>query len=561
MGIFMVVSAAVLPLVIAGFRTAATARDVSQTKGVAQAQIEKMRDLPFFVGYAAGDYKDVLDTYYRDRTAPTTATPSCGGATLSALPGVDWTGYVNGGVSGTVGHCSWEPSGPLYRTVVNPVSAPGLGVFAMTISAQFLSSATPPAAVDVSSSYTSHPTPTTGKDSPPSTQLGVTIAVFYKTPSGIRYNVTYSQVEQSTPISPLVTSEGQTSTIRISSALADGSNILEQLGVVSLSGELFTGSRVVATVSSGTAGSSLGQQISGASLNLVAPADTTSTSANADNVAFPTSGCTYQCFGKTAVDQVSALANNGLPRAGTATAPVRAMIPAGTNSDGFRFSNGSSGTRLMLDNSKPMVSLDTSVSGAMPVVSDCQVPTTGSGNAAYLTGTGYLNATSSSVSSCGTAQSNTIRLFPTSFAPNGVVQVVLDAATASCNVAAVGGGSVAAGYRATVKYWNGSAYTTVPALKNDNPTDPLAGVNLGASVASGLTLGDYIASWGSSLTSDITSAVTSKSAEVTLPSAISITTQPTRENVSGGTGPHQSDASSAISLDIGAVSCQAGDYR
>jgi len=197
----------------------------------------------------------------------------------------------------------------------------------------------------------------------------------------------------------------------------------------------------------------------------------------------------------------------------------------------------------------------------MPVVSNCQVPTTGSGNAAYLTGTGYLNATSSSVASCGTAQSNTIRLFPTSFAPNGVVQVVLDAATASCNVSTVGGGSVAAGYRATVRYWNGSTYTTVPALKDTNPTDPLAGVNLGASVGTGLTLGDYIASWGSSLTSDITSAVTSKSAEVTLPSAISITSQPTRENVSGGTGPHQADSSSAISLDIGAVSCQAGDYR
>src|SRR6478609_8771002 len=94
MGIFLVVSAAVLPLVLAGFRTAATARDVSQTKGVAQAQIEKMRDLPYYVGRAAGDYKDLLDAYYRDRVAPT-APPSCAAPTLTALPATTWSGYVS----------------------------------------------------------------------------------------------------------------------------------------------------------------------------------------------------------------------------------------------------------------------------------------------------------------------------------------------------------------------------------------------------------------------------------------------------------------------------------
>src|SRR4051794_30558060 len=144
MGIFLVVSAAVLPLVIAGFRTAATARDVSQTKGVAQARMEQMRDLPFFVGANAGDFKDVLDTYY-PRYQTTSPAASCSGTTFTALPPNTWEGYVATGAS----HCSWEPAGPLYRKVVNPVSAPGLGVFAMTISTQFLSSATPPAAVDV----------------------------------------------------------------------------------------------------------------------------------------------------------------------------------------------------------------------------------------------------------------------------------------------------------------------------------------------------------------------------------------------------------------------------
>ncbi|GAB3781022.1 type II secretion system protein [Nocardioides ungokensis] len=552
MGIFLVVSAAILPLVVAGFRTAATARDVSQTKGVAQAQIEKMRDLPYYVGRAAGDYKDLLDTYYRDRNAPG-ITPSCASPTLSSLPPTTWEGYVSN--AGT--HCSWEPTGPLYRKVVNPVSAPGLGVFAMTISTQFLSPATPPVAVDVPSTYTSQ---TAGQDAPPSSQVGVTIAVFYKTPKGVRYNVTYTQVEQAAPINPLITSEAKATTVRVSSALDDDNNLLEQLGVINLSGELFSGSRVVATASSASAGSSLGQQIAGASMNLVAPVDTATTSAISGNVTFPTSGCTYQCFGDTKVDQVSALANNGLPRAGTATAPIRAMIPASTNNDGFRFSNGFSGTRLMLDTSKPMVSLDTSVTGAMADVSNCVVPTTGSGNASYLTGSGFLNATATSVASCGTAQSNTVRLFPTTFAPKGVVQVVLDAATASCSVSG-GAGVATAGYRATVKYWNGSTYTTVPALNDTNTVDPLDSVNLGQSVASGLTLGDYISSWGSAVTTDLKKVTTTKSAEVSVPAVVSIVTKPTRENTPTGTAPHNADLNSAISLDIGAVSCQAGDYR
>ena len=84
--------------------------------------------------------------------------------------------------------------------------------------------------------------------------MGVTIAVFYKTQSGVRYTVTYTQVEQANPIDPLLTSEAKSSTVRVSSAMADGTNLLEQLGVINLSGELFSGSRVVTTASAATAG-------------------------------------------------------------------------------------------------------------------------------------------------------------------------------------------------------------------------------------------------------------------------------------------------------------------
>ena len=562
MAIFMVVSTAAAPVLLAGLRGAATARDVSQTKGVAQGQLEKMREMPFYVGAAAGDFKDVLDTYYRcgptsigaaadcgsNHNVPS-ATPACSASTLTALPPT--TGTWNGYVSVTATHCAWEPAGPLYRVVVNPVVAPGLGAFAMTISSQFLTGGTTPVAKAPAGTYTSR---VAGSDTPPTAQIGVTVAVFYKTASGVRYTSTYSQIEQGNPATPSITTQATASTVRVASALDADTNLLEQLGVVNLTGELYTGSRVVTTASAATAGDSLGQQINGARVNFVAPVDQTSTSATAGNVSYPTSGCAYQCFGDTKVDQASALASNGLPRAGTATAPVRAMIPSATNNNGFQFSNGTGDARLLLRSSEPMVSLDTDSSSPNTVapVSSCDVQASGS-TAAYLVGTGYLDATATGVAACGTAQANTVRLFPTTFAQKGVIRIVLNRSTASCSVTKPGGGAATAASQATVSYWNGTGYTTVPTLASTSTTDPLAGVPLTTVVdtASGLTLGDYVRTWKSATTADVKRSVTSTTAQASIASAVSITTKPTRA----------ADPTSILAIDLGAVSCQASDAR
>ena len=561
MTIFMVVAAAAAPVLVGSLRGAAVARDITQSKGVAQGRIEQMRDLPFYVGQAAGDYKDVLDSYYRcgptasspgcSSNTPSVA-PTCASTTLTALPPTGWTGYV----ASTAAHCVWEPTGPLYRTVVNPVAAPGLGVFSMVISTQFLTGGDSPVAVAPSSTYT---TQKPVRDAPPSSQIGVTVAVFYKCPSGVHYTSTYSQIEQGTAITPLITSEAKATTVRVASALNADTNLLEQLGVINLSGELFTGSRVVTTASAATAGDSLGQQISGAQVNLVAPLDQTATSASVNGVKFPVSNCDYQCFGKTQVDQASALSSNGLPKAGTPTLPVRAMIPDGAGDDGFRFSNGTADARLKLEASKPMVSLDLSCvevmntgchnHGSMAAPVNCVVQPPAF-NGPYLIGTGYLDATATTVGACGTAQSNTIRLFPTQFAHDGVIRITLESATASCSVTKPGGGSAGAAYRATVSYWNGSGYTSV-ALASTSGTDLLAGVDLNQSVAAGLKLGDYVRAWKSTTASEVRTSTSATSAQAAIPSAVSITTQPTRG----------ADDASVVSLDLGAVSCQVGDRR
>jgi hypothetical protein len=281
----------------------------------------------------------------------------------------------------------------------------------------------------------------------------------------------------------------------------------------------------------------------------------------AGNVQYPVSGCDYQCFGKTQVDQASALASNGLPKAGTPAAPVRAMIQDNPGNDGFRFSNGVADARLKLDDTRKMVLLDVSCievmktgchnNGSTAPISGCAAQA--GSTAAYLTGTGYLDATTTSVAACGTAQANTIQLFPTQFAHDGVIRISLDRATASCSVTKPGPGVASAAYQATLSYWNGSTYIAVATLSSTNTTDPLASVNLGLSVGSGLTLGDYVRAWKSTTAAEVTSrTITSaKSAQAAIPSAVSITSQPTRAG----------DPTSVVSVDLGAVSCQAGDRR
>jgi prepilin-type N-terminal cleavage/methylation domain-containing protein len=562
LGIFLVITAVIVPQMIVGLRASATARDVTQTKGVGQAQLEKMRDMPYYVGRAAGDFKDVLDTYYRNVCPPgpatatpeptncttataATVTPSCASATVTALPPTSWTGFVKD--TGT--HCQWEPPGALYRKVVNPVVSPGLGVFSMVISTQFLSSATPPVAITPPADYSSQ---TSTKDAPPTPQIGVTVAVFYPSTNGFRSTVTFTQIEQSNATAPLITSEAKATTVRIASALNADTTLLEQLGVINLSGELFTGSRVVASAAAGTAGTSLGEQVTGAIKNLVAPADVAVTSVNTGNVAMPSSSCQYMCLGNTSVTGASAQSSDGLPAAGTPASPIQALIPNGPGNDGFRFSNGLTTNPLKLKTSEPMVSLDTSSSGSMAGVTGCSAagPTTNS----YLAGTGFLDATVSTVTSCATAQSNVIRLFPRDDVQGGVIRITLARATARCGLTRSGTTVVptaTADYAATVSWWNGTAYTAPVSLSSTQVTDPLAGVSLTQPVGQGLTLGSYVDSWKSSVSTDIKRVAAGVATEVTLPGALTMTTKPTRD----------ADPTAGISLTVGAVSCQASDAR
>jgi prepilin-type N-terminal cleavage/methylation domain-containing protein len=573
LGVLMIVATALVPQVIGGIRATAVARDITQAKGVAQARLETMRAMPYYVGREAGDFIDVLDTYYRNTTTPSVAA-SCSG-TLSALPPTSWSGYL----PPSAARCPWEPAGAAYRKVINPIQAPGLGAFSMTVTTRFLDVNAAP--VTPPSFYNSQ---TAGSDQPAANQIGVTVAVFYRSHNGVKYTSTYTQIERSIPIDPLIRTRAQATTVQASSAARnwkdweigdldpteggstnDQINLMAALGVVNLTGELFSGSRVVSSVAAGTGSTSAPSAVTGASTNLTAPVDTPAQSTTVGDVALP-NGCRWICLGTTGTKDVSGVSDSGQPRSGTPTNPATAFVPANATRNGLWFDNGRWRNRLQLLNNSPMVSLDTTIA-SLPQVSDCAVGGTSSPtNPHALQATGYLDAThhddpDRSSAACATAQAGVVRVFPTSFAPNGVLRITLDQAVARCTSGSGVTPSASASYRATLRYWNGSGYTAVTSLRNTNNTDPLDAISLTQVIdpASGLTLGDYVQSWSSVTNDEVTTTVSGRSTQAALPAAVTVHTGPTRTFPSGWGS--NADETSAISLSVGAVSCEAMDQR
>jgi hypothetical protein len=160
------------------------------------------------------------------------------------------------------------------------------------------------------------------------------------------------------------------------------------------------------------------------------------------------------------------------------------------------------------------------------------------------------------VEACVIGRSSAISLFRTGFAPRGVLQVELVRGVASCTVSAHTA-SATADYEAVVKYWNGTGYQTAATILPSNVSDPLSAVPLTTSVGSGHTLGEYVASW-SSLTPDrIVRTQAGGRAEVRLPGVVTIVSQPVWKTDATPNG----NATSAVSLTLGALKCSALDQR
>jgi type II secretory pathway pseudopilin PulG len=558
LGIVTLVLLALVPQLVVGIRSTGVAREITQTKGIAQGQIERMHNLPFHVAREAGQFVDVLDRYYPNRsTSPSGLT--CTGADGNLVPpAVSATGFV----AGTGARCSYEPpADTAFYRVVEKRSDPAMGDHTIVVDTQFLSDGTPPAAVVPDSTYNSQ---TTGKDNPPSNQIGVTVAVFsHRFPT--RKPVTlYTQIASQPPTFTRLRGRSGVRVLEIGSATLDGTNPVPLSlagGVVNISGSVSTASKVTLnrgalTVTRGTGATAYGlSAVAGAP-----PAATTALqSLTADELP---EGCVLVCWGASQLNSVLVSSDNGLPTVGSTDSPARAAVTGATN-NGLSFGNAVAaadydGSLDFAGNPINLVRLDTAASRSARTVSPCADP-----GSAYIAGAGYVVSTATEVQSCAAASATVVEMFPTTTASNGVVRIELVAASARCQVqGATHVGTAAYDYQVVVDYWDNSlgssgGYRTVGPITATTTTDLLADVDMTTPVGAGKQLGDYISSWSSVTPGRVKEVDGANVAEVSIPGVVTISTQPTRPDAA----LPPTDTPSVVSLTMGALSCYAEDRR
>ncbi|HUR74276.1 MAG TPA: type II secretion system protein [Sporichthya sp.] len=591
---------AVAPQFISTARAGNRAKLISQSKGVLQGQFDTMRALPFRVAPAAGDYLDVLDTYYRNVTAPG-AVPVCGPAKSPNQPLASWTGYVSATNSA---RCAYEPAGAFYRYVVAAGTQGLRPGSALVVDTQFVSAATPSTVVAPTSTYNSQ---IAGRDRAPVQQIGVTATALFSDHGVWKPVTAYTQLASHTPATPQIKLAAGATAIEIGSAAAppaagaDPERLSLTGGQMELTGSLFNTSEAKASLTSMSAASSTTGRQSGAALAVSAPytnivnLDT----GQGDLV----SGCSSICWGATTLTPFVLSADNGLPRAGVSGIPglinpVQTLLPDNVTRDGFRFRTGSvtlpglSPDLVTLDATPPpgelLTNLVPSLVGGLYL---CAPSLTGP--VSHVTSSGYLNSTDEttataplSVDACGGARTNVIRVLPTATAPDGLIRVTVRS-SARCQVSgSTHTPSATADYRAEVEYWKWTpaipgvpavvvgGITVVPAILGipghgdyvslpggaitpSTATDLLAAVDPATIRVSDTNfLGDYVESWAgltsSGVQKSVTTSPTGGTASLTVPAVVTVQTKPVRG---------AADPASAVSLALGTANCYAEDNR
>ncbi len=573
--LFMAVMVAVLPQLVIGLRGTAQANQLSEVKGVAQARIETMRNLPYHVAPAVERRIDVLDTYYPDLAEATTAALPCSpGAPYTKPDPNTWTGYVP-----AAKRCSaYEPAtGAFYRKVDDLVRPSG-GVYTIVTDTQFMdSTATSPYTPTPLAPPTGYDSAMEGYDKPASSELAVTVTVFYLNKGILRLVSTYTQMSEVSR-SPLRV-EGKANAAAIEASSTDGDDLSLSLGAGSadLAGSLSSVSKVSATLAAIAARQSTNDALGPRVGPVVAPPTTTLEPALTDTAGgtMPSgAGCRFACWGASQIERFTASADSGLPvlTGGGAGDPLSPVEARGT---GSALSFGKTATSspspylpdLQLLAAQPMVSMATASTIAPTVC--------GASRGGSFTGRGYLRTTSTAVDTCAEAASAPLSLFPTTFAPGGIVRLTLNYAGSQCTVNPTTStrtaryrysfdveyfDPVVAGYQKVSTVYDSSTGSALPAESLASLRGKVVKAAVGATPA--LTVGSYIAAW-SSPTSPLVSApkTTTTSAEASLPGVVQLVSQPLRPRRASQPVSDTVDPSSTLSLTLGSVSCFASDKR
>lgn len=509
--IFGVVSAAVLPLLLAGIRGGTVAKLSTQAKGLAQERMELMRNLPFHIAQQNGDYLDVLDIYFRDLVTTAPATPVVGDPCASR-------GYVTASKS-------YECSTP--ATMVGPTT------FTQQVVTRFV--AADGAVVTPRAGYKSWQS---GVDSPASNLLDVVITTRWKLGSADKEFVLRSRITNSTTTAPLVTSQIRGSAVKVTGATAAGEVLQFEAGLVSADGSKATASSANATAVGAYASRGVVGNARGAEMTLAAPPNDVRGGDSADQREL--GSCAVVCFGNSKVKGVtSAVVSTGVPQVGVdgATKGLQAELSNSGDSvaRGFSFSNtdlGTAGASLGI--------------GQLPLFSAID-----GGSGSLAASEGYLDAKATgatSVTAQVKATTQSLRLFRTTMAPQGLLQITLARASLTCVDGA--GAGVTADWLAEVRVHTGENSTGYRAYSVAPGAAPLPAPGT-ITLSDGSLLSRYVQDWGGLV--GAASSVTQPGlagASAKIPAVVTVLTTKTR-----------TDENSVLNIAVGSVSCTAEDNQ
>lgn len=511
MVILGIAMASITPLIIGGLRASRTAQLNTQARALGQERLEKMRNLPFHVAYSNGKYLDVLDIYYRDLQASAGPDPSfpdpCDSRTWSA--------------------------GVYSCTIKSKIGAPYVG-FTQLVQTRFLDAnrnlITPTNYNSQSASY----------DMPVSNLLGVDVTTSWASGGKTHSYRLHSQIVNAVTGTTMLEAKLRITPLSIASNMATGDVGELQAGLISLDGDLSTGSSAGLSAVTAMAGLSSGQTVFGAKDSVSAPPASTVVDPSDTNGHSLDASCATLCFGQTAISgDDSVRVSVGDPMASSSTNPlVVALRRTGSNVyHGFSYTNAdtTNGLDPSLQLQGPMVSAGSGGTSDV-VVSNGYLDTSGTGTTSTREKGGFYMPT--------------LQLFPTSFAPNGLVQVTVDSASLACQSGA-GSSSVTASWQAEVRWFNAGTGQYVEYQLQPGQGALPDPATLVVDPSSGTTLSHWISSWsGLTSTSGVSKGGGARAVGV-VPSLVSIITAPTRTNA----------PTSALNVAIGGMSCVAMDAR
>jgi len=545
--VLAIVTIGTVPLFVSGLRGSLVSKLDTGGKNLSQERFEIMRNLPFHVdvngalvsqpancetpsrtdpktaGVVVCDYRDVLDTYYRS---------------LSAASSVTTSGYV----SPTGTRSSDEPAGALYRFVISPVPGFG-GRFSQTIATQFLDVNRNP--ITPRAGYSSQ---RAGLDFPTTRFIGVTVTTTWQAAGLSKKFVSFTQIAEGRPAPAAVTLQARSSALRVGGSidpLISGSTVTPRVlsmeaGISSADGALSTGASAANQARGYFAEITPGSRIDGRTKSASAPPNSTTTDDDIGEDSLSDAGTVLAYFVGSGTKNVSASINSSQPVVAgptlTAQAIGRTKRGGGNGTLNLGFSNKPQSIMPFLDTTLHILRINEEAGG---------------GGEHTAVGSTYLYSTAGSghkAVSGGAATAQTIKLFPTSFAPQGVVQIRVVSARLDCT-ANGSGASATTDFDLIVRYWSQDTlsyqeFSIQDGGANTLPDPLVTPVN----TLTATFLSSYVDSW--SALSNPQTTVAGKSVTSSLNGIVSLTSRPTR-----------AEPESTLAIKVGVLSCLAADNR